>query len=100
MTEIDPDRLYASLAALGEIGAYRDERSGLMGVNRLALTAADGAGRRHVIERMKALGLSVTVDRIGNVYARREGQRPELSDGQHQIPLEAIVARDIRFPIR
>ena len=79
MTEIDPDRLYASLAALGEIGAYRDERSGLMGVNRLALTAADGAGRRHVIERMKALGLSVTVDRIGNVYARREGQRPELS---------------------
>lgn len=79
MTEIDPDRLYASLADLGQIGAYRDDRSGLMGVNRLALTAADGAGRRHVVERMKALGLSVTVDRIGNVYARREGTRPELA---------------------
>ncbi|GMV12689.1 MAG: Zn-dependent hydrolase [Polyangiaceae bacterium] len=76
---IDPDRLYASLAALGEIGAYDDPRTGLRGVNRLALTAADGAGRRHVVEQMKRLGLAVTVDRIGNVYARREGQRPELS---------------------
>lgn len=77
--DIDADRLYASLASLGEIGAYHDEKSGLTGVNRLALTAADGAGRSHVVERMKALGLSVSVDRIGNVYARREGLRPELS---------------------
>ena len=28
------------------------------------------------------------------------GLRPEFSDGQHQIPLEAIVARDISFPTR
>ena len=64
---IDPDRLYASLAALGEIGAYTDERTGLRGVNRLALSAADGDGRRHVVERMRALGLTITVDQIGNV---------------------------------
>ena len=51
---IDEARLWAALEALGRIGAYRDERSGLDGVNRLALTAADGEGRRHVIARMRA----------------------------------------------
>ena len=76
---VDLDRLYASLTTLGEIGAYQDTRTGLSGVSRLALTAADGAGRRHVVEQMNSLGLSVSVDRIGNVFARREGLRPELS---------------------
>ena len=76
---IDPERLYANLAALGAIGAYVDARTGLTGVNRLALTAADGAGRRHVVERMRALGLGVTIDRIGNVYGRREGLAPALA---------------------
>jgi len=75
---IDSGRLYASLSALGAIGSYADARTGLTGVNRLALTAADGAGRRHVVERMQALGLEITVDRIGNVFARRRGKRPEL----------------------
>lgn len=76
---VDRDRLYASLEALGAIGAYVDERTGLRGVNRLALGAADAAGRRHVVEQMRAAGMAVTVDRIGNVYARREGARPELA---------------------
>jgi N-carbamoyl-L-amino-acid hydrolase len=71
---IDRDRLYAELDALGRIGAYRDERSGLIGVNRLALTEADGEGRRHVVQRMRDLGLSITIDRIGNVYGRRAGE--------------------------
>lgn len=75
---IDPDRLYASLSALGRIGAYTDERTGLVGVNRLALTDADGEGRRHVVGQMRELGLTVTVDRIGNVYARRDGARADL----------------------
>lgn len=74
---IDADRLYTSLEALGRIGAYQDESTGLPGVRRLAFTAADGEGRRHVVEKMKAQGLSLTVDRIGNVYARREGKDPE-----------------------
>lgn len=76
---IDPDRLYRSLAALGEIGAYDDPIAGLRGVNRLALTAADGEGRRHVVARMRALGLSVTVDAIGNVYGRRAGREDHLA---------------------
>lgn len=83
---IDGARLYAQLAELGKIGSYTDERTGLRGVNRLALTAADGEGRRHVVAKMRELGLAVTIDQIGNVYGRREGTdrdaKPVLS-GSH-----------------
>jgi N-carbamoyl-L-amino-acid hydrolase len=75
---IDSARLYRSLRALGEIGAYTDPDTGLRGVNRLALTAAEGEGRRHVVARMKAAGLSVTVDQIGNVFGRRPGRDESL----------------------
>jgi len=71
---VNRDRLWAELQALGQIGRYRDETAQLWGVNRLALTAADGEGRRHVVERLKAAGLAVTIDRIGNVFGRREGR--------------------------
>ena len=41
---IRSERLYAALGALGQIGAYRDERTGLTGVNRLALTRPTAKG--------------------------------------------------------
>lgn len=71
---VDGARLYRSLQALGRVGAYQDERTGLTGVNRLALTDADGEGRRTVVGWMQELGLAVTIDRIGNVFARRRGR--------------------------
>ncbi len=74
MLTINAARLYGSIEALGRIGAYVDEPTGLTGVNRLALTDADGEGRRQVLVWMRELGLDVTVDRIGNVYARRAGR--------------------------
>jgi N-carbamoyl-L-amino-acid hydrolase len=77
--KIDAERLYASLAELGRVGAYTDESTGLVGVNRLALTAADGEGRRLVVKWMHKAGLSVTVDEIGNVYARRAGLEDHLN---------------------
>ena len=76
---IDSRRLYASLQELAKIGAYQDEPTGLVGVNRLALTAADGEGRRLVVKWFKEAGLKVSVDKIGNVYARREGGDPRLA---------------------
>lgn len=82
---IDRDRLWRSLMDLAKIGAYTDERSGLVGVNRLALTAADGEGRRQVKKWFEEAGLEVRVDRIGNVYGRRKGAKdtePVLS-GSH-----------------
>jgi N-carbamoyl-L-amino-acid hydrolase len=76
---IDPDRLFRSLEDLGRIGAYDDPHSGLRGVCRLALSAADGEGRRHVVALMKDAGLDVTVDRIGNVFGRRRGREDHLA---------------------
>lgn len=72
---INIDRLWSSIQELAKIGAYRDERTGLMGVNRLALTRADGEGRALVKRWFEEAGLEVRVDRIGNCYGRRRGRR-------------------------
>ena len=69
---IDLDRLIGRLKALGEIGALEGG-----GVCRLALTDEDRRGRDLVTGWMRELGLSVTVDRIGNVV----GIRPGTEDG-------------------
>ena len=76
---IHADRLHAALDALGQIGRYWDPTAELWGVNRLALTPADGEGRRHVVARMQALGLAVTIDAVGNVYGRRAGREDHLA---------------------
>lgn len=76
---IDGQRLYQSLEELGRIGAYLEEETGLTGVCRLALTAEDAQGRRLVCSWMEELGLTLTVDRIGNVYGRRAGLRNDLA---------------------
>jgi N-carbamoyl-L-amino-acid hydrolase len=83
--DINLDRLWGSLMALGEVGAYTDERTGLRGVNRLALTAADGEGRALVKRWFEEAGLQVRVDRIGNCYGRRPGTRdlPPVMSGSH-----------------
>ncbi|MGW0710110.1 M20 family metallo-hydrolase [Streptomyces sp. NPDC002643] len=73
---VDRERLWRSLMDLAEIGAYDDERTGLRGVDRLALTDADAAGRRRVVAWMEEAGLTVRVDRMGNIYGRREGTDP------------------------
>ncbi|MCC6333071.1 MAG: Zn-dependent hydrolase [Myxococcales bacterium] len=91
MRNINGERLWASLEALGRIGAYQDEGSGLTGVRRLALTAEDGEGRRHVVEQMKAAGLAVTVDRIGNVYGRRAGREDALEPVMSGSHLDSVA---------
>lgn len=64
------ERLMARLDANAAIGAIEGG-----GVCRLALTDADRAGRDHLVGAMKALGLEVRVDRIGNVFGTRAGRR-------------------------
>ena len=71
---INADRLWDSIAELARIGAYTDERSGLVGVNRLALTDADALGRRLVMQWMRDTGMNVRVDAMGNVFGRRSGR--------------------------
>jgi N-carbamoyl-L-amino-acid hydrolase len=65
---INGDRLLLRLMKLAEIGAIEGG-----GVCRLALTDEDRAGRDLVAGWMRELGLSVTVDAIGNVVGTRAG---------------------------
>lgn len=77
--QIDAERLYRSLMELKEIGAYDDEATGLRGVRRIALTDADAEGRRLVVRWMRDAGLTVAIDKIGNVYGERRGTQPDLA---------------------
>src|SRR5712691_11547712 len=75
---INRDRLWTSLMELKQIGAYDDDATGLRGVRRLALTDADPEARRRCPAWMLQAGLTVRVDRIGNVYATRPGRDRSL----------------------
>ncbi|MDJ0767299.1 MAG: Zn-dependent hydrolase [Ilumatobacter sp.] len=75
---IDADRLVARIEALGEIGAVLGP-NGERGSSRLALTDDDRQGRDLVVTWMRDLGLRVEIDRIGNVFATREGSDPTLA---------------------
>jgi N-carbamoyl-L-amino-acid hydrolase len=76
---IDGERLWKFLMRLSQEGAYRDEHSGLTGVNRLALTEADGRGRALVKKWFEEAGLEVRVDRIGNCFGRRRGAQADAA---------------------
>jgi N-carbamoyl-L-amino-acid hydrolase len=75
MTElrINGPRLWTSLMDLARIGATDKG-----GVKRLALTDLDRQGRDLVVQWGREAGLSITIDKIGNVFMRREGANPAL----------------------
>src|SRR5882762_9884060 len=73
MLRLNERRLVDALDELAQIGAIEGG-----GCARLALTDDDRIGRDLVVDWMKALGLEVTVDAIGNVVGRRAG-REDLS---------------------
>lgn len=77
---IDLNRLMQRIHALGEIGALAGG-----GVKRLALSDADKAGRDLVQSWMFDLALSVSIDRIGNVWGIRQGLEalPPVMLGSH-----------------
>lgn len=70
---IDTDRLWRSLMDLARIGATPRG-----GVCRLALTELDRQARDLVVRWARDASLTVTVDRIGNVFMRRNGRDPTL----------------------
>lgn len=65
---INGERLWKSVMDLAQIGATPKG-----GVCRLALTALDGQARDLVVRWFKDAGLSVRVDGVGNIFARRAG---------------------------
>ena len=70
---IDGDRLWNSLMEMAKIGATEKG-----GVCRLALTDVDKAARDLFVRWCEEAGCAVTIDRMGNVFGRREGRDPSL----------------------
>ncbi len=68
---IDGKRLWDTLMGFSEIGATPKG-----GVRRLTLTDVDKRGRDKFRAECEALGLTVRVDAIGNMFARRPGRDP------------------------
>ena len=78
---VNGDRLWQSLMDLAKIGATPKG-----GVCRLALTELDGQGRDLVTGWARDAGMTVTVDKIGNVFMRRPGRNnslPPVMTGSH-----------------
>jgi N-carbamoyl-L-amino-acid hydrolase len=69
--KINGERLWASLMELAQIGATAKG-----GVCRLAGSDLDGEARRLFIRWCEQAGCDVSVDRIGNIFARRSGRNP------------------------
>ncbi len=78
---INGQRLWNSLMALAQIGATPKG-----GVCRLTLTDLDKQGRDLVIQWAFDAGMTVVVDKIGNVFMRRAGRNnslPPIMTGSH-----------------
>ncbi|MBX9451097.1 MAG: Zn-dependent hydrolase [Mesorhizobium sp.] len=70
---INPDRLWDSLMEMAKIGP------GVAGGNnRQTLTDEDGEGRHLFKKWCDAAGLTTGVDKMGTMFARREGTDPDL----------------------
>ena len=71
---VDGQRLWDSIMAIGEIGPGQHG-----GSCRLALTDADRDGRDLFIRWCEEIGCSITVDDMGNIFARRDGLNNDLA---------------------
>ena len=79
--KIDAARLWSSLMTMAEIGATPKG-----GVNRLTLTDVDRRARDLFISWCKQAGCSITIDRMGSIFARRAGADdalPPVMIGSH-----------------
>ncbi len=77
---INVDRLIARIDSLAEM-----ERKDDGACSRLALTDADRRGRDQVVQWMHEAGLTVRIDRIGNITGLRPGRSavPPVMTGSH-----------------
>jgi N-carbamoyl-L-amino-acid hydrolase len=74
LPRINGERLWRSLMDLARVGATPKG-----GVRRLTLTETDREGRDLFARWAREAGMSVSVDAIGNMYARRAGSDPEAA---------------------
>ena len=71
---IDGDRLWTSIMEIARIGATDKG-----GSRRLALTDLDREARDLFVAWCEAAGCTVSVDRMGNIFARRPGRDPDAA---------------------
>lgn len=85
MEKVDRQRLQSLLEQFSSFGA-----TGKNGVTRLSLSEEDLAARGKFIEISEEIGLSVTVDDMGNIYATLPGKEdlPPIAMGSH---LDSVV---------
>ena len=69
---IQRERLVKDFEAMAQLTAPGE------GINRLAFTDADWAGRQYIIDRMTDAGLFVEIDDFGNVIGYKSGKKPDL----------------------
>ncbi|MEQ8651280.1 MAG: Zn-dependent hydrolase [Kiloniellales bacterium] len=74
LLRVDDDRLWNTIERSGEIGPGRAQ-----GLHRLALDDADRQMRDLFISWCKKAGLAVSIDAMGNIFARREGSESGLA---------------------
>jgi N-carbamoyl-L-amino-acid hydrolase len=70
---INKDRLWNSLMEMAKIGATEKG-----GCNRLAATALDGQARDLFVKWCKEIGCTISIDKMGNIFARRAGKNNDL----------------------
>ena len=78
---INGERLWARLMQMAKIGATEKG-----GVCRLALTDRDRQGRDLFVQWAREAGCTVSIDRMGNIFARRPGKDdslPPIGTGSH-----------------
>ncbi|MEE9142944.1 MAG: Zn-dependent hydrolase [Gammaproteobacteria bacterium] len=71
--QVDTDRIEQRIIELSQYGRNADG-----GVDRVAFSDADKAGREYVIGLMREAGLTVRVDTAGNIIGRRDGTESDL----------------------
>lgn len=71
--QVNQDRLAKLISDLSSFGKNKTG-----GSDRVAYSSYDIAARKFVIEKMKAIGLEVTVDFAGNIIGRMAGTNPSL----------------------
>jgi N-carbamoyl-L-amino-acid hydrolase len=78
---IDPDRLWATILETAAIGGTPKG-----GICRLTLTDLDRQVRDWFVASCRAAGCTITIDEIGNIFARRPGRDdtlPPIAMGSH-----------------
>lgn len=81
MLKVNGDRLWSSLMEMAQVGGTSNG-----GVRRLALSEEDAAGRMLFAKWCVEAGMTLSVDRVGNLFARRAGKTSgasPIASGSH-----------------